>query len=271
MTPPHPFDNAIHLDTIDGNARRGRTHPEWANMVGPFGGITAAVMLRAIETQPDRIGEPLALTVNFTAPIADGDFDVSLRAARTNRTNQHWIAELSQDGAVTTTATAVFGVRRDTWASTEAHPPTAPPPEQLIPGGPGTGDFIAWGHLYDVRYVAGPFPGEHAQPNGSSTSTLWMRDNAQRPVDYPALAALCDIFYPRVFLRRGGFVPSGTISLTTYFHADQQQLGALGADFVLGTARASRFSGGYFDQSVQLWTRDRALLATSHQIVYFKG
>ena len=81
MTPPHPFDNAIHLDTSDGNVRRGRTHPEWANQVGPFGGITAAVMLRAIETQPDRIGEPLALTVNFTAPIADGDFDISLRAA----------------------------------------------------------------------------------------------------------------------------------------------------------------------------------------------
>ena len=88
MTPPHPFDNAIHLDTIDGNVRRGRTHPEWANQVGPFGGITAAVMLHAIETQPDRIGEPLALTVNFTAPIADGDFDISLRAARTNRANQ---------------------------------------------------------------------------------------------------------------------------------------------------------------------------------------
>ena len=139
MTPPHPFDNAIHLDAIDGNVRRGRTHPEWANMVGPFGGITAAVMLRAIETQPDRIGQPLALTVNFTAPIADGNFDISLRAAHTNRTNQHWIAELSQDGAVTTTATAVFGVRRDTWASTEAHPPTAPPPEQLIPGSPGPG------------------------------------------------------------------------------------------------------------------------------------
>ena len=53
MTPPHPFDNAIHLDTSDGNVRHGRTHPEWANVVGPFGGITAAVMLRAIETHPD--------------------------------------------------------------------------------------------------------------------------------------------------------------------------------------------------------------------------
>jgi acyl-CoA thioesterase len=271
MTRPHPFDNAIHLDTVDGNVRRGRTHPEWANMVGPFGGITAAVMLHAIETHPDRIGEPLALTVNFTVPISDGDFDISLRAARTNRTTQHWIAELTQDGAVTTTATAVFGVRRDTWASTEAHPPTTPPPEQLSPGVPGPSDLIAWGCLYDARYVAGSFPGEHAQPNELSTSTLWIRDNAQRPVDYPALTALCDVFYPRVFVRCGGVVPAGTISLTNYFHADQQQLDVLGSDFVLGTARANRFCGGYFDQSAQLWTRDRALLATSHQIVYFKS
>ena len=61
-------------------------------MVGPFGGITAAVLLRAIESHPDRLGEPVALTVNFAAPIVDGEFEISRRAPRTNRTNQHWIA-----------------------------------------------------------------------------------------------------------------------------------------------------------------------------------
>jgi acyl-CoA thioesterase len=269
MTPTHPFDHAIQLDTIDGNVRRGRTHPEWANMVGPFGGITAAALVRAVETHPDRIGEPLALTVNFAAPIADGDFDISLRAARTNRTNQHWILELSQDGDVKTTATALFGIRRDTWGDTEARPPSAPPPEQVTPG--GSGDFVAWTRLYDMRFAEAPFPGEDAQPSPSSTSALWVRDGAQRRVDYPALAALCDIFYPRVFERRGRVGPAGTISLTTYFHADQHQLDALGADYVLGTAHANRFSSGYFDQSAQLWTRDGTLLATTHQIVYFKG
>jgi acyl-CoA thioesterase len=265
----HPFDRAIQLDTIDGNVRRGRTRPEWANMVGPFGGITSAALVHAIETHPDRIGEPLALTVNFAGPIADGDFDISLRAARTNRTNQHWILELSQDGDVKTTATALFGIRRDTWGDTEARPPSAPPPEQLTPGGPG--DFVVWARLYDMRFVDGPFPGEGARPSSSSTSTLWVRDSAERRVDYPALAALCDIFYPRLFQRLGGVAPAGTISLTTYFHADQRQLDAVGGDYVLGTAHANRFSSGYFDQSAQVWTRDGSLLATSHQIVYFKG
>jgi len=237
-------------------------------MVGPFGGITAAILVHAIYTHPDRTGEPLALTVNFAAPIADGDFDITLRTARTNRTNQHWILELAQGGAVKTTATAVFGIRRDTWATTEAHLPKAPPPEQLIPAGP---EFVVWGGNYDMRFVEGAFPGEDAPPNLASTSMLWARDSAQRPVDYPALAALCDIFYPRVFLRRGGIVPSGTISVTSSFHADQEQLDALGGDYILGTAHANRFSDGYFDQNAQLWTRHGALLATSYQMVYFKG
>lgn len=270
MSSVHPFDAAIQLDVVDNNIRRGHTHAAWANMVGPFGGITAAALLRAIETHPDRMGEPLALTINFAGPITDGAYDVSLRAARTNRTNQHWILELTQDGDVKTTATALFGARRDTWADTEARPPSPPPPEQILPSSQ-VGDFVSWARMYEMRFTEGDFPGSEAQPSPSSKSTLWMRDAAQRNVDYPALAAMCDIFFPRVFLRHGGFLPAGTISLTTYFQADQHQLDGVGGDYVLGTAEANRFSRGYFDQSAQIWTRAGELLATSHQIVYFKG
>ncbi|MCV7412097.1 acyl-CoA thioesterase [Mycobacterium florentinum] len=270
MSPTHPFDAAIQLDVIDDNTFRGRTDPEWDSMVGPFGGITVAALLRAVASHPARIGDPVALTVNFAAPIAKGDFDISLRAARTNHTNQHWIAELRQDGDIKTTATALFGVHRDTWADTEARPPSAPPPEQLARDSVQQ-DFVGWARLYDLRFVEGAFPGEGAQRSSAATTTMWMRDRARRRIDYPALATLCDIFCPRAFLRCGGPIPAGTISLTSYFHADQAALDALGDGFVLGTAHANRFFGGYFDQSAQLWTRDGVLLASSHQIVYFKG
>lgn len=79
------------------------------------------------------------------------------------------------------------------------------------------------------------------------------------------------MFFPRVFLRRGGYIPSGTISLTTYFHADRQQIDAVGGDFVLASAHANRFSRGYFDQSAHLWSRGGELLASTQQLVYFKG
>ncbi len=269
MLETHPFDRALRLVAIDDTSRRGQTHPEWANMVGPFGGITAATLLHAIETHPDRLGDPLALTVNFTAPIVDGEFEIVLRVSRTNRTNQHWVVELIQDDAVKTMATAVFAVRRDTWADTQAAPPVAAVPEEVAPA---VADGLpVWVGRYDMRFAEGGFTNQDGQPNPSSTTTVWIRDRAHRALDFPALTALCDVFVPRVFLRRGQFVPAGTISLTTYFHADATQLEAIGSDFILGTAHANRFYRGYSDQSAQMWTRDGTLLATTYQIVYFKA
>ena len=45
-------------------------------MVGPFGGTTAAAALAAVLAHPARQGEPIALTVNFAGPVAQGAFDV---------------------------------------------------------------------------------------------------------------------------------------------------------------------------------------------------
>ncbi len=268
MSEPHPLDRAIELEVVSDEVVRGRTQPEWANMVGPFGGVTAAAILHAIDIHPDRLGEPVALTVNFAAPIADGDFEICRRAPRTNRTNQHWIVELSQGGEVTTTATAVFGKHRDTWSDTEAAMPVVPAPHE-IPRTTHT-NLPTWVQMYDMRFADGSFSGGEIETGPSSASTLWVRDVAQRGIDFAALTALSDIFFPRIFLRQG-IVPSGTISMTTYFHADRGHLAALGGDYILGTAHANRFDRGFFDQGAQLWGRDGALLATTYQIVYFKG
>lgn len=91
-----------------------------------------------------------------------------------------------------------------------------------------------------------------------------------RALDFAALSALSDVFYPRVFLRRGRMLPAGTVSLTTYFHVDGAELAGHGTDYVLASAHAQRFARGYFDQTAQIWGRDATLLATSHQIVYYK-
>jgi acyl-CoA thioesterase len=264
----HPFDEAIQLDRTEAGRLRGKTSADWTNMVGPFGGMTSALLLRAIEIHPDRIGDPVALTVNFTAPIADGEFDITTTTVRTNRTNQHWLAELSQGGEVTTNATAVFGLRRDTWSDTERPSLSVPQPDEIQPS--GLPEMIVWARNYDMRYVDGAAPGPNAEPAPSSTTTLWARDRLSRGLDFASLAALSDIFYPRVMLRRGAVSPAGTISLTTYFHADADELAAAGGDFVLCRARANRFSRGYFDQSGEIWSRTGELLATTHQLVYFK-
>lgn len=266
-TTAHAFDTAISLADNGNGHYAGRTTPEYANMVGPFGGVTAAAIVHAISQHPDRIGEPVALTVNYLAPVSDGSFDIAVRAARTNRTNQHWIAEVSQDHGTTTTATAVFGTRRDAWSDTEATMPAAPDPETLT--GTTTPEVVPWMRNYDMHYVDGGVPTD-SNESESSTTTLWVRQRPARAMDFAALTALTDVFFPRVFLRRGRMLPAGTISLTTYFHVDGTELARQGADYVLATAHAQRFARGYFDQSAQIWGRDGTLLATSHQIVYYK-
>ncbi len=71
-------------------------------------------------------------------------------------------------------------------------------------------------------------------------------------------------------MRRPKWVAIGTVALTTYFYADAEQLAAQGSAPVLGLARALNFRKGFFDQTAELWSEAGELLATTHQVVYFK-
>ncbi len=265
---PHPFDEAIRLEPDGNGALTGHTHPAYANMIGPFGGVTAATLLNAALTHADRLGDPVALTVNYAGPVADGPFTIEATPVRTNRSTQHWSMVLRQNEQVVTTATAVFAVRRDTWLSTEAGAPSAPPAQQV----PVTthGSIAAWTAHYEMRFVRGALFDKTPADERDSVSTLWIRDEPPRPLDFAALAALGDAFFPRIMVRRPKRVPFGTVSITTYFHADAALLSAQGVEPMLGTARASHFGRGFHDQTAELWGVDGALLATSHQIAYFK-
>ena len=120
----HPLDDAVQLTALPSSAPgqyEGQTHPGYWNMVGPFGGVTAATLLQAILQHPDRLGDPLSLTVNYAGALTAGAFTVQATPVRTNRSTQHWtlsILQAGDDGAqvVTTTATAVTAVRRETWS-----------------------------------------------------------------------------------------------------------------------------------------------------------
>ena len=94
----HLFDDATRVSAGD-SRWRGQTSDDYWAFVGPFGGATAATILRALIDHPQRAGDALALTVNFCAPIAQGAFDLDVRLVKANRSTQHWSVELSQDGA----------------------------------------------------------------------------------------------------------------------------------------------------------------------------
>jgi acyl-CoA thioesterase len=142
MNQPRPFDAAIALEPRGEGHWRGHTHEAYGNMVGPFGGATAAAALAAVLAHPARQGEPIALTVNFAGPVAQGPFDIEATAARTNRSTQHWSVQMRQGTDVVAAATAVLATRRETWSAVEAGFPVAPPM-----------DHVRWTSAYDMRFV----------------------------------------------------------------------------------------------------------------------
>jgi acyl-CoA thioesterase len=267
---PHLFDDATRVTAGD-SRWQGRTSDVYWAFVGPFGGATAATMLRALIDHPQRSGDPLSLTVNFCAPIAQGAFDLEIRLVRANRSTQHWSVEMTQGGAeVATLATAVFAERRPSWSHQQAEFPQGSPFEQIAPY-----SMIAapWVRQYDFRFVEGE-PDLSSPPRAlpaSAYSKLWIGDRVPRKIDALSLMSMSDAFFGRVFHARRELVPFGTVSLTTYFHADAEDLAREDISRILAVADARIFHKSYGDQSGELWSPNGRLLATTHQIAYFKA
>jgi len=300
----HPFDEAIDLRPIDPqpvdkqpNNRQpihsegrwlARSHPYYRNMVGPYGGVTAGQMLQAVMLDPRRLGDPLSFTLHYTAPIADGPILVHTQVRRSNRSTQHWSIDMLQGepGAEQTVMTGMLitAVRRQTWGHQERPMPDCPAPETLERF--RREEAPVWVNSFDLRYAKGPMRMRGRASDAESLavalarldapaaehseSLLWMRDEPMRRLDFPGLASLCDIFFPRLFVRRPVWVPVGTISMSIHFQASQQELDAIGSDYLLGEAGANRFHRGFFDQHAFVWSRQGDLVASTQQMVYFK-
>jgi acyl-CoA thioesterase len=268
--PQHLFDDATRV--VAGDSRwQGRTSPDYWAFVGPFGGFTAATILRALIEHPQRAGDPVAVTVNFCAPIGEGDFDLDVRLIKANRSSQHWCVELSQAGGdVASIATAVFAERRPSWSHQVTAMPESRPFEDLKPY---RFPPVTWVGQYDLRFIDG-YPAVRTNSNeapGRAFSKLWIADRVPRTIDHLSLTAMSDAFFARIFHARGEVVPFGTVSITTYFHASADDLVQENVTRVLAAADANTFHQSYCDQSGKLWSPSGRLLATTTQIMYFKA
>ncbi len=276
MNPPstHPLDLATELvGAVEASARTGRTSDAYWTFIGPFGGVSAATALRAVLERPDRQGDPIAITINFCAPIARGEFQVHTRKARANRSSQHWLVEFRQGGneEAVLTASVVTALRRDSWSHQPSRAPALPPFESVAAA--DNKRSLPWVAQYGFRFVEGApkMTAERPDPPNSPRSVLWLHDDTPRTLDALSLLALSDAFVGRIFRAIGRIPPFGTVSMTTHFHASADELAAHGSEPLAAVADAHVFHRSYCDQSVALYGRGGQLLATSTQIAYFKA
>jgi len=245
-----------------------QTDPAYWNLIGPFGGWIAAVLVHCVLSETAAVGAPLSLSLDFAGAMEPGPFAIGLRALRRNRSTSFWSAELTQiqKGAqvLCAFATIVTAERRPTPQFLEVAPPAVQRPEELRRFEmPGALPFL---QRLDFRFAEGTiFP---KLIDGATVT--WMRALDAPAMDYETLAALCDAGIPQIFLRLKRRIPVSSVTLNAFFHADRAELDAAGNGFVLNACRMRRAAHGYFDASAQVWSERGDLLATTEQIVWFR-
>ncbi|MCB1366699.1 MAG: thioesterase family protein [Rhodobacteraceae bacterium] len=267
----HLFDQAIALAPLAEGRWQGRTSPEYANLVGPYGGILSACLMNAVLSDPRAAGDPVSITVNFCAAVPEGGYEIATRQIRAGKYLQHWSVELVSGGQICTTASIILAHRGADYSHQPVTAPVVPPAGEcdLLDMAPMP---MGWLHRYDFRFVEGPPPlsGLPTGGQGPARSVNWVADKPARPLDHLSLTSLSDSFLLRLFHVRGTLVPMGTVSMTTHFIATCEEIVEQGTAPVLGVADAIRFHGNFHDQHMQLWSASGKLLASGTQVVWFK-
>jgi acyl-CoA thioesterase len=256
---------ALALRRVSDDEWIARADPRYVAITGMFGGWTAAVAVGSVVDDPRRLGEPVAITVNYTRAVAAGR-DVLVRAQPVSggRSTQHWRIQLfdHEERQLLAQAMAITATRRPTDGFTEHSMPQALDPDSLDEAHP-PGEF---GKRVLVRPVFGvPFLAQQ-----STRSLLWVREISGRHIDAVQLAFLSDAYPPRILYIGEDMRLSVTLTLSVYFHATANELEAVGDDYILNQAVGTRGAEGTVGQQARLWSPQGVLLATTEQLCWYQ-
>lgn len=130
------LENALKLVPAGANLWRGHTDPAYEGHTGMYGGYTAALLLKAIVSEPGASGAPSALTVNYVRALTPGtDVEIRTRLLGATRSIQNWTVEVAPAGTqdVSALATVVMTTRREIDGLVQPVMPEVPAPETVEP------------------------------------------------------------------------------------------------------------------------------------------
>jgi acyl-CoA thioesterase len=259
------FTRVSRFDRVAPFEHRGEVDAQWAQGPGAYGGLVAAILARAIETDAPRDQSLVTLNAAFCAPATPGPARVTTEIVRTGRNVSTLRASLVRDEVTLATAQATVARRRESaFALDTLTMPTVPAPED-VPDGPEEHYIPAFTRAFSFRQCLGPVPfsgGDEARVGG------WCRiEEDDVPVDAALLAALLDAWPPAAVGRSPGWCPVASIEIGYHFLAPLPAPSDEKRPWLFYEAVARHVSGGLADESAVIWTRDGRPLATTRQLV----
>lgn len=237
--------------------------PSWQQGRTLFGGLQAAIAVRAMRGLIGDAAPLRTLQTTFIAPIAAGDIRVATRVLRSGKSATHVEAQLFDGDQLACAVLGIFGLSRVSVLSiAPPWPGLIMPPSQARELRYVEGITPAFTQYLNFRWATGgmPFRGA-AEPR----TQIYVRMKDQVSVGESQLIALADS------------IPSPGLSvLTTRAQASSMtwMLELLRPDYDaaadawwLMDAEVSAAQSGYLSQTATLWSPDRKAIALSRQSV----
>lgn len=231
----------------------------WNTPLGkPNGGYILATMLRGLGDEIGS-GDPMVASITYLSSPVTGAAELRTSVLRKGRRVQTGSASLWEGDRHVAEMTASFGDRSEGPSAELSGPPDLRPPDECLdPRGQG----LPEGGIFDrVDYRIDQVPGfVFGKPTGDPTIQVWQRLRDGRPIEYPALAFLCDSFVPPVVELGPGFENSMTVQLTVHLHR-------LPRPGWLATRLTTRHVvDGFHEEDCELWDEEGNLVAQSRQL-----
>lgn len=227
----------------------GSIDPSWFQGRGAFGGLVAALFLRAMGHATDRPAR--TLTVHFCGPAA-GELTLETQVERAGRSVVHQSGRLVGPDGPVALALATFAEGRDSAVALDADPvATLPawPAGIALPDAPFIPVFAR--KHFEFRFALGEplFSGAARAATGG-----WVKFRDEAPAEAASDAALLDAWPPGVFPVLRGPVTASTVDFTVQFFEAVPGRDVNAPHIFLKTV--TQAARGYAEERGTLWTAE---------------
>ena len=247
---------------IDGDAHVLDDVPQdWTQGRTLFGGLQAALLVRAMRAQVEP-GLPLrTLQTTFVGPVFAGRLAIRCSVLRIGKSAVHVEGRILDGDHVLCTALAVFGRARESMLVIAPPRPVVPLDADRSKQMPWAGDAPPkFTQHVEQRWASGAFPFcGGAEPR----TQIYVRYRNEPEVDESLVIAMADTIPSPAISMLHSFAPASSLSWTLELLTDRWPRN--GGDWWLVDAEATAARDGYAFQTATMWSADGKPIALSRQ------
>ncbi|RRJ83644.1 acyl-CoA thioesterase [Aestuariirhabdus litorea] len=242
--------------------------PDWGQGHTTFGGLSAALVLRAIDTQVPDERILRSVLVNFSGALrTEQECHLSTEALSVGGSISQYSGRALQNDKTVCQLSACYGIERDSGLELRPEPPQLPDPEQGQRFGYLAGITPAFVQHIDFIYSSGGLPFSNSPHNHISG---WMRFS-EPPATFgnAHLVALIDAWPPTVIQKLKRPCPCATVtwSLELAYPLSLLEQPLDGSEWLYYDASIRMAHHGYAHTEAMIYHPDGHLLALSSQLI----